>query len=740
MFHKIGLCVFALTMSAFVFVFTLASRAEANGQESQSHSLITHRIDESKLVTLTGNTRPEANSRNDRGPVPDNLSMEHMLLQLQHSPEQEAALNQTIEQLHNPASPSFHKWLTPQQFAARFGVSNRDAEVVSGWLKSHGFTVNVMYPLAIDFSGTAGEVREAFGTEIHSLEVNGQPHIANMSDPKIPAALAPVVVGVVSLHDFLPHPMHTGLTRVNFNPSGSLVARQLKSQFTFTEDGETAQAVVPADLATIYNFNPTFNAGISGQGQTIVVIEDTNLFSTSDWTTFRSTFGLSTAFPSGSFTTVHPAPPSGTNNCTNPGVVVGNDFEATLDAEYASAAAPSATIELASCEDTTTFGGLIAVENLLNESSTPPAVISISYGECEPGLGATGNTAYNTTYSQAVTEGVSVFVSSGDEGAASCDADQTHATHGITVNGFGSTPNNVSVGGTDFGDTFAGTNADFWSTTNSATFGSAESYINEIPWNDSCASSLIAKIEGSASGLAFCNTTTGREDFETTASGSGGPSNCATGAASTSGVASGTCKGWAKPSYQSIVGNPSDGVRDLPDVSLFASNGVWGHFYIICYSDTSGGGVACTGSPSGWTGAGGTSFATPIWAGIQALVNQKAGGRQGNPNFVYYQLASSEYGANGSSTCNSSNAASVGSSCTFYDVTQGDMDVPCTGSHNCDIPSRDRLGVLSTSNTADDPAYGTTTGWDFATGIGTVNVTNLVNNFTTVTNPSPKVK
>ncbi len=147
-----------------------------------------------------------------------------------------------------------------------------------------------------------------------------------------------------------------------------------------------------ADLATIYNLNPLFSDGISGQGQTIVVIEDTNVFSTADWTTFRSTFGLS-GYTSGSFTQVHPAPPSGTNNCSNPGVN-GDDIEAILDAEYASAAAPNATIELASCSDTSPrFGGLIALQNLLNESSTPPAIVSISYGECEASNGASANAA-----------------------------------------------------------------------------------------------------------------------------------------------------------------------------------------------------------------------------------------------------------------------------------------------------------------------------------------------------------
>ena len=221
----------------------------------------------------------------------------------------------------------------------------------------------------------------------------------------------------------------------------------------------------------------------------------------------------------------------------------------------------------------------------------------------------------------------------------------------------------------------------------------------------------------------YCNKGTDHTDFITTASGSGGPSGCATGKASTSGVVSGTCAGWGKPSWQTgFVGIQNDKVRDLPDVSLFAANGVWGHYFIYCDSD--GGG--CSGAPSAWDGAGGTSFSSPIMAGVQALINQKTGQKWGNPNPSFYSLAASEYGSGGNSGCNSINGKGVGSTCVFYDVTQGDMDINCTGIHNCYKPSG-TYGVLSTSNTAYQPAYGTATGWDFATGIGTVNVANLIN-------------
>ncbi len=688
-----------------------------------SPNLITQAINERNLVPLRGNTRPEANPQNDRGAVADELPMTHMLLQLRRPPEQETALEQFLNELQDPQSANFHRWLSPQQFGQNFGLAQQDLDVVTQWLQSHGFNVNFVYPsrMLIDFSGTAGQVREGLHTEIHHFEVRGEPHIANVNDPQIPAALAPVIVGVVSLNDFKPHALHE--------------MRKPGANYTFPGSlGTATYAVVPADLATIYNLNPLFSSGITGQGQTIVLIEDTNVFKSSDWTTFRSKFGLS-KYSSASFSTVHPAPLNGPNNCANPGVVPPNDAEAILDAEWASAAAPSATILMASCADsTTTFGGLIALQNLINASTPPPALVSISYGQCETENGAPSNAAYNSTYQQAVAEGVSVFVAAGDSGASGCDDSAAQATHGIGVNAFASTPYNVAVGGTDFSDTYSGTNSIYWGSTNTSTFGSALSYIPEIPWNDSCAGQLVSNFEGYTTPYGsngFCNSDAGGQ-LQTTVAGGGGPSACATGAPSVAGVVSGTCAGWPKPSWQSVLnnfGNPNDGVRDTPDVSLFAANGLWTHYYVFCWSDTANGGAACSGAPSGWSGAGGTSFSSPIMAGIQALVNQKTGQRQGNPNPVYYQFAANEYNLS-SSSCNSANGNSVSAACVFYDVTQGDMDVNCTGSNNCYLPSGTQ-GVLSTQDNSYLPSYASTTGWDFATGIGSVNAANLVNNWPT---------
>ena len=725
----------AISASLAVAVSTLTPTSTASAQTP----LIPRNFNESSLVTLPGNVRSAArNPANDRGPVEASLPLDHLLLQLQRPPARQADFDALIAALEDPSSPSFHKWLTPAEIGERFGPAQADLDTVSAWLTAHHFTVNSVAPtgMTIDFSGTAADVRSAFHTDIHRLSVNGVPHIANLSDPQIPSALAGVVLGIVSLHDFRPQPLHRNITPTHFstrtgrpstNPPSVSATGVAQPDYTFNSGGSTYEAVVPGDLATIYNLNPLFAAGYSGQGQTIVVIEDTNVYSTADWTTFRNTFGLN-KYTSGSFTEVHPG------NCTSPGVN-GADGEAILDAEWASAAAPSAAIQLASCADTrTTFGGLIALNNLIN-AGNPPKIVSISYGESESENGATANQAYATAYQSAVAQGVSVFVSSGDEGAASSDANLSKATHGIAVSGFASTVYNVAVGGTDFGDTYAGSNSTYWNSTNTSTYSSAKSYIPEIPWNDSCASQLITTASGYSVPYGtggFCNSAAGEAYYLTTGAGSGGPSGCATGSPSTSGVVSGSCRGYAKPSWQALLGVPSDGVRDLPDLSLFAANGVWGHYYVYCYTDPNNGGTPCSGAPSNWSGAGGTSFASPIMAGIQSLVNQKTGSAWGNPNPTYYKLAKAEYGSTGNTSCNSSNGNGASSGCTFYDVTLGDIDVNCTGTHNCYRPSG-RNGVLSTSNSAFQPAFRTGTGYDLATGIGTVNAANLVNNWNSVT-------
>jgi subtilase family serine protease/sugar lactone lactonase YvrE len=675
--------------------------ASAKGQVTGPRAQITQPIDEARRVVLAGNTRPEANPRNDLGPVEDSLHLD-MFLQLNRSPEQEVAAREFVESLTSKNSPNFHKWITAAQYGERFGASSDDIATVKRWLESHGFRVNGVpaHRMVIDFSGSAAQVREALHTDIHYLSVRGKRAFANTRDPQIPQALAPVVTGVVSLSNIQPQPMYRS-----------------KAQYTISPRTE---AVVPGDLATIYNLNPLFAAGYTGQGQTIVVVEDSDLYSGSqDWNSFRKAFGL-TQYTAATLTQSHPA---GVTTCGDPGVS-GAAGEAALDVEWASAAAPNAAIVMASCQDTTNFGGFIALQNILTSGAAPPSVVSISYGEAETTDGPAFNAYISNLYQLAAAEGVSVFVSSGDAAAAAVDRFNSAAIFGINVSGWTSTPYNVSVGGTDFADYAAGTTGSFWSPVNGTYFNSARSYVPEIPWNDSCGSVIAANFYGftTSYGLSgFCNS---YPDYEDTAAGSGGPSGCATGAKTNGYSVSGTCTGWPKPSWQAVNGNPRDNVRDTPDVSLFAASGVWGRYLVFCFSEE----ASCTGSPSNWSGGGGTSFSSPAMAGIQAVINQALGtGNVGNPNPAYYAIAQNQYGtAAGMAACNST--AGPASTCAFNDVTQGDIVVPCGGTLNC-FGGGQTEGVLSTSSTSFQPAYPATPGWDFATGIGSVNASNLLNAF-----------
>ncbi|SPF33820.1 NHL repeat containing protein (modular protein) [Candidatus Sulfopaludibacter sp. SbA4] len=689
----------ALAFVGLMCVFTATGKAQTAGPRA----LIAQSIDENRLVTLAGNTRHEANRENDLGPVADGLHLD-MYLQLKRSPEQDRAAEQFVESLTDKNSPNFHKWITAAEYGQRFGAASEDIAAVTRWLGSHGFTVNGVPAnnMVIDFSGNAGQVREALHTEIHNLEVAGKRYFANMSDPRIPAALLPAVTGVVSLNNFTPRPM--------FVP---------KSEYTVSSG---TVPVVPGDLATIYNLNPAFSGGYTGQGQTIVVLEDTDLYNgTGDWDVFRTTFGLD-QYPNGSLTQVHPGPGKG-GACLAPGIN-GAEAEAAIDVEWASAAAPNAAIVMASCADTTNFGGFIALQNLLTNGGPLPSVVSISYGESETDSGAAGNSFINTLYQTAAAAGVSVFVASGDEAAAETDHRSEVAIHGVSVSSFASTTYNVAVGGTDFGDTASNATGAFWNSTNGTYYDSAKCYVREMPWNESCASQVLGKYRGFSSSYgaaSYCNSTYNRLE---SVAGSGGPSGCATGVPTITGVVGGTCAGYAKPSWQAIFGNPSDGVRDVPDVALFASAGLWGHYYVFCISD----GASCAGAPSTWPGGGGTSFASPIMAGIQALINQALGSANvGNPNPVYYQIGRSEYSAPANrAACGSTTGPA--STCSFNDILEGDIEVPCAGSYNCYFGGGG-LGVMSTSNTSYAPAYAAASGWDFATGIGSVNASNLLNAF-----------
>jgi len=663
-------------------------------------------VNENDLVQLKGSTPPQAIEQFDRGPVADSLPLEHMYLVLRRSSEQESAVEQFIAELHDPHSASYHQWVTADELGQKFGPADQDVNTVLSWLRGQGFAINLVHKsgLIIDISGTAGEVRNAFHTEIHRYNVNGEEHIANSTDPEIPAALAPVVVGFASLNDFRPKAMVA-------KPRPNLTVKCTGCPGGFAN--EVLYLETPPDFATIYNVAPLYqrSKAITGKGQTIVVLEESDILP-ADVARFRDAFGLSSF--SGKFSQIHPGP-----GCADPGT---NGFilEASLDAEWAGAVAPDATVELASCDDTATLPGiLVAAANLLDRA-IPPPIMSLSFGTCEAELGPGGNALLNFLWQQADSEGVSVFVSAGDASAAGCDnfaLIPNWAVAGIAASGYASTPHNVATGGTDFLATLLPNLSSYWSASNSPTGRSAQSYIPEMTWNESCASSVVYTLSGFSSGAAFCNSDAGQGLLDIIG-GSGAPSMI-----------------YAKPAWQSeTIGVPNDGKRDLPDVSLFASDGFYHQTIVLCMSDASQGGSPCdyTNPVDAFSNsAGGTSFTAPQFASIQALINQKAGGRQGNPDPVFYALYKTEFGTASSRnghliTCNATAGNRIPPSCIFHDVTVGNNDVPCFGPNNCFPQSATLFGVLSKSDAKLEVAYPAQTGWDFTSGLGSVNVTNLV--------------
>jgi subtilase family serine protease len=705
----------------------------ASAQTSNVQSRITQQVNDSQLTVLRGNVHPLARAAFDRGPAPESLSMDRMLLVLKRSPAQEAALEKLMAEQQDRTSPNFHKWLTPAEFGREFGPSDQDIQTVTSWLISHGFQINNVGTgrTIIQFSGTAGQVEETLHAPIHKFVVNGEEHWANANDPQIPTALTPVVAGIRSLHNFYPKPMN----HVRASAGKSAVAanaKQLKPNYTFPANCTAATCLFglgPADFATIYNVLPLWNAGIDGTGEMIAIVSDSNI-NPADVTDFRSIFGLPAKAPTVTIPTIA--------NCNAPNIN-SDEVEAILDVEWSGAVAKNANINLVTCASTlTTFGGDLAAQYIIdfpnsthtNSSTGLAPILSESFGACELALGAgtNQNPFYNTEWQQAAAEGITVVVSSGDNGSAGCDISEINgnpqgpAQFGLQVNGLASTPFNVAVGGTDFND--LANPLTFWNTTNTTgTQASAIKYIPETTWNDTCTNSVVylSTLFNDTSAEEACNDPAvqtfqnGNGVFLATPVGaSGGLSNCT----SSNGSNPSTCTGgYAKPSWQ-VALTPNDGARDLPDVSLFGADGlISGSFYIVCERDQNGtnSNTACNLSAQDFLEVGGTSVSTQVFAGIMALVDQKNQAAQGNANVMMYSLAGTA-----GKTCQS--AANPASTCVFYDVADGStIAMPCSiNTPNCPIITPgDTVGVLT--------GYTTVAGYDLATGLGSVNAANLVN-------------
>jgi subtilase family serine protease len=679
----------ALLVGAMAALSSASAGAQGVPQIRQS-------VDDSLRVVLKGNTPPQVNAQEDQGAVESSAPANHMLLVLKRSDAQEASLGKLIEDQHNPSSASFHKWLTPEEFGKKFGVEDSDVEAVKAWLQAKGFAINKVSAgkTVIDFSGTAGQVKGAFHTELHTYLHNGVAFHANNKDPEIPAALAPVVQGIASLNDIKPRSFSVSKGRVSFDPETHLGTPLWNDPLCGANPAPgsicTEYVPTPADIATQYGITSVYKSGYSGAGVTIGIVGDSNV-DMSNVQNYRKFFKIADA-----------------NNLPQE-IVDGEDpgqngdaGESYLDVEVSGAIAPAAKINLYVSADTLTTSGLSTALVRAVEDDVAD-VISLSYGLCEKTIGASGNQFFYYGWQQAAAQGQSVFVAAGDSGSAGCDSAHNAAPAylGLAVSGFASTPYNVAVGGTDFyysdyksGYGSSALNAQlakYWGTaTTGKPAASILEPIPEQPWNDYVGLDVLFP-----TGYSI-------------AAGSGGPSTCVTGVSDPDTGGYDTCTaGYPKPSWQKGKGVPADGVRDIPDVSLFAADGANMSLWPICVQAEDCTNYTTDGGSVGVTGVGGTSASSPAMAAIMALVDQSQKGRQGNPNFVFYALAAQYPTA-------------------FNDVTVGSNNVICTpGTSHC---SKDKNGDgLHTLQ-----EYPATANYDLASGLGSVNVANLIANWSKV--------
>lgn len=707
---------------------------------------------DSTVVTTLGSTHLAVLDRAaPAGRVDDAMPMNHMQLILRPSAARSAALAALISAQHDPASPRFHQWLTPEQFGTAFGVADADIAAVKAWLIAQGFTVHGVYPnkLQIDFSGTAGLVRRAFHTQENRYRIGNDTHVANAGDISVPAALREVVAGVAGLNDFRPQPLHTTPRLGKFDRStnrfiiASSASKAGKSNAISINSN--TRGFAPYDMQTIYNARGLYDRGLTGTGITIAVVESDGMVP-DDWANFVSQFNLGSY--GGTFTQFQPQLTPSTGNCVDPGGYdeYSESLETVLDAQYTTAIAPSANIWVATCSganSTNFFGGVFTAANNLINNSNPagrPNIISVSYGYGERYTDTPSKTAIDTMWAQADAEGISVFVATGDSGSNPSFNGSVINGMGVDANSLATSPNDTAVGGTDTADVLDGTTATYFSSTPNADYGTALSYVPEITWNSSCGNTVAASKLGNVSALDFCkNALVNDPDggSATSESGSGGPSFVD-----------------SKPAWQSIVhGAAKDRSRDVPDVSLFAGS-YGGHSWaIICNIN-----APCSpGFPSYIALIGGTSLSTPMFAGIQALIDQgmsQAGkpANQGNAAPTLYQLAAKEFGTAGSkapatlAACNADNGTNGTGACVFHNITRGGNSTQCVQFADFAEITPDcyfygtspnfegafgsaRIGLTATSTSKyndQTAAYIARPGWSFANGLGSVDAVNLL--------------
>jgi subtilase family serine protease len=690
--------------------------------------------------------------------------MHSLDLVIARTPAQEKALDQLLADQQDPKSAQYQRWLTPAEFGRRFGASDAAIHTLSEWLKSYGLQAGEV-PASrshLPFSGSKAQVEAAFHTQIHLIDVQGERHYANVSDPLVPAAVQPLIRAVRGLNDFNPKPgvrPSRAAPRAVPDAAPSAAAPAAGSGWAlphpnayYSGSNQYPGYVGPSDFAVIYNLKPLYQNNITGAGVTIAIAAQSDLNAgvlTSYWTAFGvagSNFGL----PAQSFTSM-PVPGG-----TDPGQTQdGNEDEAYLDTEILGALAPGAQLVLVRDMSATTAAQYVIDQNLA-------AVLNISFGTCESGE-ASENATVNSMYQQGVSEGITITVSSADAGVAACTAHADLGTlndvnsNGFAVNGLASTPYNLAVGGTDFNDLDANTDSMYWSTTNPpGTFETALSHIPEMVWNDSCANPVFAQAYGSGDPIAFCNTATLGTAPNTVANpfilisgGGGGVSSC------TTTDNSGNCTGgYAQPSWQANVAGISNfGARAVPDVSMIATR------WLVCsYEITTCNPANAPSFPAAPSDTiqvfDGTSASAPSVAAIVAMIDQSqitgsnADGRQGLINTKLYQIAGIEYGSAATlAACSADQGGITGAACVFYDIVSGSNAQPCSissyaASATGTLPASTcanegnasyKTGIMEAGGTQD---YAASQGFDMTTGLGSINAAGLVSAFQAAAAPT----
>ena len=409
-------------------ILFLASSGVAAAQVPAQVSRLAGDWRSSETVAIPS-SRPPTNL-NAEGPAPAGMKLERMLLLLSPSAAQEQALATELGTLENPSSPHYHQWLTPASFAAAYSNSASDVAAVSAWLESQGFEVAAL-PAGrgwIEFSGTVAQVETAFQTQISSINTASGTRALLVQGISVPAALAPVVQGLVSLDGAISTPALTTPQPI------AVSAAELAAETSPNH----AEALTPQLTAQILHLDALHSAGVNGIGESIAIAARSNVNS-QDIADFRSAFKL----PANPITVAPNGPDPGATS---------DQAAATLAASWAGAAAPGAQIILVPAASTSATDGLdLSLAAIVDQALAH--TIAVDYSECEAALGQSHQAFYNALYRQAAAEGIAVIAAAGDSGPSACHlaGSDTAVSSGYGVNALASTEWDTAVGVVAFG-------------------------------------------------------------------------------------------------------------------------------------------------------------------------------------------------------------------------------------------------------------------------------------------------